>query len=107
MPKSKPKYLFVGLGTMGFPMAGHLSKNTQIDLFIYNRTSSVSKNWLKKYKGSNLDLLELNDIKFDGVITCLKDDSSIIEILLNKSVIESIRMNGFILDHSTTSLNLI
>ena len=107
LPKSKPKYLFVGLGTMGFPMAGHLSKNTQIDLFIYNRTPSVSKNWFKKYKGSNLDLLELNNIKFDGVITCLKDDSSIIEILLNKSVIESIRMNGFILDHSTTSLTLI
>ena len=107
LPRSKPKYLFVGLGTMGFPMAGHLSKNAQIDLFIYNRTPSVSNDWFKKYKGSNLDLLELNNIKFDGVITCLKDDSSIIEVLLKKRVIESIRMNGFILDHSTTSLNLI
>jgi 3-hydroxyisobutyrate dehydrogenase len=107
LPKSKPKYLFIGLGTMGFSMAGHLSKNTEIDLFIYNRTTSVSKKWLKKYKGTKFDLHELKNIQLDGVITCLKDDSSIINVLQKKRVVESIKKNGFILDHSTTSLHLV
>jgi 3-hydroxyisobutyrate dehydrogenase-like beta-hydroxyacid dehydrogenase len=50
LPKSKPKYLFIGLGTMGFPMAGHLSaKNTQYRFIcIYNRTPSISKKWVKE-----------------------------------------------------------
>ena len=43
MSKSKPKYLFIGLGTMGYSMAGHLSKLKDIDLFIFNRSKHVSK----------------------------------------------------------------
>ena len=41
---------FIGLGVMGFPMAGHLSKNGH-DVTVYNRTPIKSKNWLEKYKG--------------------------------------------------------
>jgi 3-hydroxyisobutyrate dehydrogenase len=107
LPKSKPHYLFIGLGTMGFPMAGHLSANSNIDLSVFNRTSSISKKWVKKYKGAQFNLHEINNIKFDGVITCLKDDSSIIEVLKMNKVAHAIKKNGFILDHSTTSLNLI
>ncbi len=40
---------FIGLGVMGFPMAGHLSKNGH-DVTVYNRTYVKSKNWLEKYK---------------------------------------------------------
>lgn len=107
LPKSKPNYLFVGLGTMGFPMAGHLSANPNIDLSVYNRTSSVSKKWLKNFTGSELDLNKTYNNKYDGVITCLKDDSSMIEVLKKNKVAHLIKKNGFILDHSTTSLNLV
>ena len=51
MSRSKPKYLFIGLGTMGYSMAGHLSKLKDIDLFIFNRSKRVSKKWLSNFQG--------------------------------------------------------
>ena len=45
--KSKKKYLFIGLGTMGYPMAGHLSQNNDFDLFVYNRSLEAHTKWLK------------------------------------------------------------
>jgi len=107
LQKSKPKYLFAGLGTMGFPMAGHLSKNLDLDLYIFNRTSSVSDKWIKKYNGTRLVSLNNCSIKFDGVITCLKDDASLISVILKSSLLKAIKTNGFIIDHSTTSLDLV
>ena len=43
----KFKILFIGLGRMGYPMAVHLSKKKNIDLYVYNRTKSKEVNWLK------------------------------------------------------------
>ncbi|EKO37247.1 phosphogluconate dehydrogenase (decarboxylating), NAD binding domain protein [SAR86 cluster bacterium SAR86E] len=106
MQKYKKKYLFVGLGTMGFPMAGHLSKNPNVDLYVFNRTQSKTKLWLTKYNGKEY-VFETNDIKFDGIITCLKDDHAITNSLLDSSLISSLQDNSFILDHSTTSLELV
>ena len=107
MSKSKPKYLFAGLGTMGYSMAGHLSKLKDIDLFIFNRSRHVSKKWLSNYEGQEFIKDNLSEIKFNGLILCLKDDASILDILLKKNFIEHVKHNGFILDHSTTSLELI
>ena len=44
---------FVGLGVMGFPMAGHLSGST-VTIKVFNRTQSVSKRWLEKYGGNGI-----------------------------------------------------
>ena len=107
MSKLKPKYLFVGLGTMGYSMAGHLSKLKDIDLFIFNRSRNVSKKWLFDYKGQEFIKEKCSGINFNGLILCLKDDASILNILLKKKFIEHVKPNGFILDHSTTSLELI
>jgi len=107
LPKYKKKFLFIGLGTMGYPMAGHLSKTKDIDLFVFNRTIKTTKNWLKQYKGNYYNPNELLNIKFDGLITCLKDDAAILEILINQNLVSTLKKNSFIIDHSTTSLDLI
>jgi 3-hydroxyisobutyrate dehydrogenase len=91
---------------MGFPIAGHLSKNPNIDLYVFNRTQSKTKLWLTKYSGIEF-VFKKNNIKFDGIITCLKDDHSIRNSLLESSLISSLQDNSFILDHSTTSLELV
>jgi 3-hydroxyisobutyrate dehydrogenase len=106
LQKYKKKYLFIGLGTMGFPMAGHLSKNPNVDLYVFNRTQSKTKLWLTKYNGKEY-VFDSNDIKFDGIITCLKDDHAITNSLIDSSLISSLQDNSFILDHSTTSLELV
>ncbi len=92
---------------MGYPMAGHLSKNNELDLFVYNRTRSITAKWLKKNKGFEFQFDELLKIKFDGFVVCLKDDASIINVLINQNLIKCLKHNSFILDHSTTSLQLI
>ena len=92
---------------MGFPMAGHLSKNLDLDLYVFNRTSSVSARWIKQYVGTQLTSFESQPFKFDGVITCLKDDEAIASFLIKTGVLDSIKINGFIIDHSTSSLDLV
>ena len=107
LKKSKPKFLFAGLGTMGFPMAGHLSLDKSADVYVFNRTASVSTKWIKQYAGIQLKSFESLPFKFDGVITCLKDDAAISSFLLKSGVLNYIKTNGFILDHSTSSLDLV
>ena len=92
---------------MGYPMAGHLSQNKDIELFVHNRSPQVTRKWLKQYKGNKFDITNPIDVKFDGLITCLKDDAAIIDVLLNKNLVLALKKNSFIIDHSTTSLDLI
>ena len=92
---------------MGYPMAGHLSKNQDFDIYVYNRTEAVSDKWLSEYKGLKFNLTDSNNIHFNGLITCLKNDEAIVDLLLKKRLISCLNKNSFVLDHSTTSLNLI
>ena len=88
-------------------MAGHLSKNTNLDIYVFNRTSSVSAKWVKKYNGTQLIALNNCSVKFDGVITCLKDDASISSVLIKSGLLEFLKTDSVIVDHSTTSLDLV
>ena len=46
------KVSFIGLGVMGFPMAGHLfCKNSNIEIKVYNRSIQKSENWVSKFNG--------------------------------------------------------
>ena len=92
---------------MGFAMAGHLSKNTNLDIYVFNRTSSVSAKWVKNHSGTQLIALNNCSVKFDGVITCLKNDASISSVLLKSGLLEFLKNNSVIVDHSTTSLDLV
>jgi len=92
---------------MGFPMAGHLSKNRNLDIYVFNRTSTVSAKWVKKYNGTQLLALNNCSVKFDGLLTCLKDDASISSVILESGLLESLKTNSVIIDHSTTSLDLV
>ena len=51
------KVAFIGLGVMGYPMAGYLKRN-QLDVTVFNRTTSKAEKWKSEYRGSfekNLD----------------------------------------------------
>ncbi len=99
------KILFVGLGKMGFHMAGYLSKNKNFKLFVFNRTKSVESKWKKKFIAESYNFK--NDIKFDFIISCLKDDHAV-NSFFNKFVKTSnFHKNSIIIDHSTISLRQI
>ena len=99
------RILFIGLGKMGFHMAGYLSKNKNFKLFVFNRTKSVEHKWKKKFIAESYNFK--NDIKFDFIISCLKDDNAV-NTFFNKFVKTSnFHKNSIIIDHSTISLKQI
>ena len=91
---------------MGFHMAGHLTRSKH-EIHVFNRSQVKAKRWTKTHKG--LVIQSLNDLSYsyDGVFLCLKDDDAILDILFNSKLIESIKVDAFIVDHSTTSLKLV
>ena len=70
---------FIGLGVMGFPMAGHLSEHNQIAVF--NRTKTKSEIWSTKYEGkicsSPHELAKISDV----IILCVGDDNDVRDIV--------------------------
>ncbi len=101
----KYKVLFIGLGRMGFHMSSHLSKNKKIDLYIFNRTNIKTKRWLKSFSALEYDF-KFN-VKFDFIITCLKDDGAV-ELILNKILkSNSFKTSTIFIDHSTISLDQV
>jgi len=103
----KYKVLFLGLGRMGFHMSAHLSKSKNIDLYIYNRTKKKENNWLKTFKAKQFDLKNLLNLKFDIIITCLKDDFSINEITNKLLKSSCFHKKTIFIDHSTISLSQV
>ena len=99
------KILFVGLGKMGFHMAGHLSKNKNFNLFIFNRSKSVELKWKKKFSAKSYNFK--NHIEFDFIISCLKDDHAVNSFFNKFLKTDNFHKNSIIIDHSTISLKQI
>ena len=103
----KYKVLFLGLGRMGFHMSAHLSKSKNIDLYIYNRTKKKENDWLKTYKAKKFDLKNQLNLKFDIIITCLKDDISINQLTNSLLKCSCYHKKTIFIDHSTISLSQV
>ena len=103
----KYKVLFLGLGRMGFHMSAHLSKSKNIDLYIYNRTKKKENDWLKTYKAKKFDFKNQLNLKFDIIITCLKDDISIKQLTNSLLKCSCYHKKTIFIDHSTISLSQV
>ncbi len=98
--------LFIGIGKMGFPMAGYLSKKHNVS--IYNRTKSKCDNWIKNYKGKVIDKLSETNQKYDFIISCVGNDEDLKEITsIDKGCINSLREKSIFIDHSTVSPRIV
>ena len=53
------KVSFLGLGVMGYPMAGHLRKKGGHEVTVYNRSPAKAAQWVKEYGGSTAGLAQL------------------------------------------------
>ena len=92
---------------MGFPMASHLVTKTSHDIYVYNRSEPKEEEFILKVGGTSLRKLNKKEGAFDLLILCLKDDDAILDILFNQGFINYLKSDATIIDHSTTSLNLI
>ena len=96
------KVAFIGLGVMGYPMAGHLSKH--YDTIVYNRTTEKSKKWMGSYNGK-MALSITNTVKdADFVFCCVGNDNDLRSVLLGQEgVINSMKKGSTLVDHTTCS----
>ena len=101
----KSKILFIGLGTMGSHMASYLNKPNKYDLYVYNRTLKTQKKWLNKNLANKYNFE--GDIKFDFIITCLKDDRAINDIVKKIIKIKCFHKSSILIDHSTISFDQV
>lgn len=101
----RKKIVFVGLGRMGYPMAGFLSK--QFSLYVYNRSSVKTEKWLAEYQGQALSSLKAIPTDTHAIITCVGNDSDLQALYLGESGFVSQATKGCLLmDHTTSSANI-
>ena len=75
---------FIGLGVMGYPMAGYISKGGH-NVTVYNRTSSKADKWIAEYKGSKADTPAKAAEGADFVFTCVGNDNDLREVTFGEN----------------------
>ena len=97
---------FIGLGVMGFPMAGHISK-AGYEVRVFNRSNNKAVLWTKKYSGEICSSPSEIGKTCDMVFLCVGNDTDVEDVVLKKEgLIETMKKGGIIIDHTTTSAHL-
>ncbi len=94
---------FVGLGVMGYPMAGYLAKAGH-DVTVYNRTKEKAASWAAEYSGVVADTPAAAATNSEIVFCCVGDDPDVRAVILGgDGVLEGIGDGAVIVDHTTAS----
>lgn len=94
---------FLGLGVMGFPMAGWLSKRGH-SVVVYNRTDAVSQRWLQEYAGESAATVAEAVTGAQIVFTCLGNDDDVRAVVAGKAgALAAMSSGSLLVDHTTTS----
>ena len=100
------KITFIGLGVMGFPMAGHLSKQGY-GVSVYNRSKEKSKIWTEKYNGKYFTSVKEAVTNSDIVFSCVGNDTDLREITLGEDkAFSAMKPDSVFVDHTTTSSDI-
>ncbi len=96
------KIAFLGLGVMGFPMAGHLS--SKFDVTVYNRTREKAEKWVNKYSGDIAKNPSEAVRGADFVFCCVGNDDDLRSVLLGvNGALDSMKKGSLLIDHTTCS----
>ena len=97
------KVSFIGLGVMGYPMAGYISKAGH-NVTVYNRTKSKAEKWIKQYKGEMAETPEEAAKESDFVFTCVGNDEDLREVAVGKKgIFNTIKKGAIYIDNTTAS----
>ena len=96
---------FIGLGVMGYPMAGHISQGHPV--VIYNRSQLKADAWLNDYSGTSVSSPKEIGAMCDEVYMCIGNDSDVREVIDgDEGLLKGMSRGGVIIDHTTTSSDL-
>ncbi len=100
------KLAFVGLGVMGYPMAGHLQQAGH-EVTVYNRTASKAAAWVETYGGASAATPALAAAEADRVCVCVGNDDDVRSVLLGDAgVFGALAPGAIVVDHTTASASL-
>ncbi len=97
---------FIGLGVMGYPMAGYISKGGH-NVTVFNRTKSKAEKWVNEYKGkmANTPAEAAKDAEF--VFTCVGNDNDLSEVTIGKEgIYNTIKKGAVHIDNTTASAEI-
>ena len=98
------KVAFLGLGVMGYPMAGHLLKKGGHDVTVYNRTGAKAQQWVKEYGGKSAATPREAAKDCDFVMMCVGNDDDLRSVVFgDKGVLGGMKKGAILVDHTTAS----
>src|SRR5258708_25328771 len=95
---------FIGLGVMGFPMAGHLAKKGGHQITVYNRNAAKAEAWVKQHGGKSAPSPAAAAKDADFVFACVGEDDGVRAITLGKDgAFSGMKKGATFIDHTTAS----
>ena len=103
------KVVFLGLGVMGYPMAGHIATEGH-DVTVYNRTTAKAEKWVAEHGGSHAVTPADAVAKADFVFSCVGDDPDVLAVAMGDNAgdgaIAAMKPGAIYVDNSTVSADV-
>ena len=94
---------FIGLGVMGYPMAGFISKGGH-NVTVFNRTKSKAEKWIGEYKGKMAETPADAAKDAEYIFTCVGNDNDLREVTFgDKGAFKTIKKSAVYIDNTTAS----
>jgi len=101
------KVAFIGLGVMGYPMAGHLAKRGGHEVTVFNRTTAKAERWAAEYAGKSAPTPKLAAEGADFVFTCVGNDNDLRSVTFGATgVLAGLKRGAVYIDHTTASATI-
>lgn len=97
---------FIGLGVMGYPMAGHLQRAGH-KVTVYNRTTAKARQWVAQYGGEMADTPAAAAQSAGIIFSCVGNDEDVHQLIGgDDGIVNGIAQGAVVVDHTTTSANI-
>src|SRR6202166_3284597 len=101
------KVAFLGLGVMGYPMAGHLKSKGGHEVTVYNRTAAKAEKWVAQHHGRLAPTPKQAGEGHDVVMTCVGNDDDLREVTLGRDgAFAGVKKGAVFVDHTTASAEI-
>jgi 3-hydroxyisobutyrate dehydrogenase len=101
------KVAFLGLGVMGYPMAGHLKIKGGHEVTVYNRTAAKAEKWVGQYGGRQASTPKAAAEGQDFVMCCVGNDNDLREVTLGSNgAFSGMKRGAAFIDHTTASAEI-
>jgi 3-hydroxyisobutyrate dehydrogenase-like beta-hydroxyacid dehydrogenase len=98
------KISFLGLGVMGYPIAGHLLKKGGHEVTVYNRSPAKAAQWVKEYGGKSAATPKEAAQGADFVLICVGNDDDVRSVAYgDNGVLAGLKKGAILVDHTTAS----